>query len=49
MRPTSIGRSSVSFSASSTAGGVAKPTQLVKKGSCPICFEAASAISGHGP
>jgi len=33
MRPTSIGTSSVIFSASSTAGGVANPTQFVKNGS----------------
>jgi len=49
IRPTSIGTSSVIFSASSSAGGVAKPTQFVKKGSCRICFSAASAISGQGP
>jgi hypothetical protein len=49
IRPTSIGRSSVSFSASSSDGGVAKPTQFVKKGSRPSCSAAASAISGQGP
>jgi hypothetical protein len=49
IRPTSIGTSAVSFSASSMAGGVAKPTQLVKNGSLRICSAAASAISGHGP
>jgi hypothetical protein len=49
IRPTSIGTSSVSLSASSSEGGVANPTQLVKNGSCSSCFEAASAISGQGP
>jgi hypothetical protein len=36
-------------SASSRAGGVAKPTQLVKNGSSSSCFRAASVISGQGP
>jgi hypothetical protein len=49
MRPTSIGTRDVSFSASSSDGGVAKPTQFVKKGSLRSCAAAASAISGHGP
>jgi hypothetical protein len=33
MRPTSIGTSSLTLSASSTEAGVANPTQFVKKGS----------------
>ena len=49
IRPTSIGTSSVTLSASSSAGGVANPTQFVKKGSCSIWRLAASAISGQGP
>jgi hypothetical protein len=49
MRPTSIGTSSVILSASSTAGGVANPTQFVKNGSVSSCFCAASVIPGQGP
>jgi hypothetical protein len=48
-RPTSIGRRSVSLSASASAGSCAKPTQLEKNGSASTCRFAASAISGHGP
>jgi len=49
IRPTSMGTSFVSLSASSTAGGVANPTQFVKNGSWSSCFCAASVISGQGP
>ena len=49
IRPTSIGSSSVSLSASARAGSCAKPTQLEKKGSSSTCRFAASAISGQGP
>jgi hypothetical protein len=49
IRPTSIGTSRASRSESSSDGGVAKPTQFVKKGSVRSWASAASAISGHGP
>ena len=44
-----MGTSSVSLVGELDGGGVANPTQFVKKGSWSSCFCAASVISGHGP